>query len=1189
MPAWQLDFGIFSLVAVIMLVMAGVSLGYLLSIPNRSRASQLLLGLFLCVVLSALATLVTNLGMAWNRAFAPAQDAFLILGGIFLSRFAYAFPAQEDVAESRLVAHTFDSLAALAIGYAVYFAFAYLSSLPVEIDETRAYYLLTPITMTGVVLVLFRRSISVSRKALAARQARINSDRGTLRELLQPGDLSAVALRNFGLALSVGLLPLIVFLIKPALPALLASFFFNFGIVISISAIMLVYLNYAPEPTTLLAKLVGINLVTVLLVLGFTCILLLHLFPSTDSHSIVSIFIVLVLGGAAFVLLAFPIFFRATLLEPLGRLLEGHRAANEGQLGYRVDVVVSDEIGFLSRSFNRMIESIRELTSRLEARAEELEAEVSERTQALQTANAQLMEENRKREEARSRLDRQLRYQTALAKCSQVLLSGVDRNGDRTLVLTEGLEALRSGVDASRAYVHRAYIDPDGAGRVGIFAEACAPGVNRHIDNPANQDFPLSALPVSLVGELEAGRQVGGPVAQVFEGNPLVEIMLNQSPPLLSLLLFPLHVEGRWWGFVGFDDCETQREWDEQEAVFLRTASEVIGGTIQRWEIHAQLVGTLEELERRVEERTRSLNEINVQLQEEIAARVAFQAGLEKRLNTEQLLARASAHIVKTHAITVALEDVLRDLGEIMQAGSFALMVPDSARPGSPLEVFEWRLPRREPLDRRFVTALLDPAGWAARQLEMGERLWIQGRDRLPPEAGALVEAMTAGGVDSWILWPLVTTGERLGLLLCAGSSLDEQATSENLRSLEVFVSLLSNMLERESILRTLEQRVTEQTRELSTLYEMTMLTSSASEISEILSPALARILEISGGEAACIHLYAPQAARLDLIAHRGFPARSLSGLVEIAMPPELLEWLEKPEPAFTGNQLQPRGIPGLFGHPDYRFFAISKLRAAGNTQGVITCYSGSPDPFTPFQISMLAVIGELLGVAVENHHLGLESKKLATVQERHRLARELHDAVSQSVYSLSLFARSARDAQEAGDGEKLAVSLEQLEVNSLAAVREMRLLLYQLRALALEEGDLGKAVESRLELVERRSGMRAEVYIDERVELDPRVEQELFHVIIEALNNTLHYARAERVAVHLALEKGELALRVEDDGIGFDPARVRPGMGLQNMRERAEALLGTFELSSRPGEGTRIGLRLPGTLVRVREGLRDG
>ena len=183
---------------------------------------------------------------------------------------------------------------------------------------------------------------------------------------------------------------------------------------------------------------------------------------------------------------------------------------------------------------------------------------------------------------------------------------------------------------------------------------------------------------------------------------------------------------------------------------------------------------------------------------------------------------------------------------------------------------------------------------------------------------------------------------------------------------------------------------------------------------------------------------------------------------------------------------------------------------------------------------------------------------------------------MSQSLYSLSLFARSASDAQESGDSLTLASCLEQLEEISLAALREMRLLLYQLRSIALVAGSLSEAVESRLNMVERRLGIDARFELDDRNFLTSTVEQELFRVITETLNNSLQHARATRISIVISLEQEQLVMTATDDGIGFDPSRIHSGMGLQNMRERAAALNGRMEIFSMPDQGTCIRLMIP-------------
>ena len=147
-------------------------------------------------------------------------------------------------------------------------------------------------------------------------------------------------------------------------------------------------------------------------------------------------------------------------------------------------------------------------------------------------------------------------------------------------------------------------------------------------------------------------------------------------------------------------------------------------------------------------------------------------------------------------------------------------------------------------------------------------------------------------------------------------------------------------------------------------------------------------------------------------------------------------------------------------------------------------------------------------------------------------------------------------------------------------SLKEMRLLVYELRPSALERAGLAGAIRERLDAVERRSGMTARLQIDDVAQLAPNMQIQLFHIIQEALNNTLKHAAASVVRVRLQIEDGLTLLEVIDNGKGFDPAEVAAagGLGLTSMRERVETLGGQFNLDSAPGQGTIIRVTLTST-----------
>jgi signal transduction histidine kinase len=240
---------------------------------------------------------------------------------------------------------------------------------------------------------------------------------------------------------------------------------------------------------------------------------------------------------------------------------------------------------------------------------------------------------------------------------------------------------------------------------------------------------------------------------------------------------------------------------------------------------------------------------------------------------------------------------------------------------------------------------------------------------------------------------------------------------------------------------------------------------------------------------------------------------------------------------------------------------------------GWVSFYRASPQGYSLDESSLLLALAEQIGVSVENHRLRQRIEAAVTLEERGRLARDLHDSVTQSLYSLSLFARSGRDAVEEGDTDRLVANLSTLEATALEALREMRLLLYELRPEVLEQEGLIRTLEQRFDLVERRAGIKAALILQAQdgLELPPALERELYYLAIEALNNVLKHARATEVRLLLRQSVSGLRLEIADDGCGFDPQQAPAGYGLRDMHERAERLGGQLEISSAPGAGTRI------------------
>lgn len=200
-----------------------------------------------------------------------------------------------------------------------------------------------------------------------------------------------------------------------------------------------------------------------------------------------------------------------------------------------------------------------------------------------------------------------------------------------------------------------------------------------------------------------------------------------------------------------------------------------------------------------------------------------------------------------------------------------------------------------------------------------------------------------------------------------------------------------------------------------------------------------------------------------------------------------------------------------------------------------------------------------------------------AITEERSRLARELHDSVTQSLHSSTLLAEAGQRLAGEGDIERARGYLVRLGEISQQALKEMRLLVYELRPLALSGNGLVEALQQRLDAVERRSGVEVEISMDEGLVLSESVEEALFRIAMEALNNSLKHANPDIVTVTLKKvgdsESSCIELAIKDDGVGFDLDSMddEGGLGLISMKERIDKIGGELEISSSPGKGTEV------------------
>jgi PAS domain S-box-containing protein len=199
------------------------------------------------------------------------------------------------------------------------------------------------------------------------------------------------------------------------------------------------------------------------------------------------------------------------------------------------------------------------------------------------------------------------------------------------------------------------------------------------------------------------------------------------------------------------------------------------------------------------------------------------------------------------------------------------------------------------------------------------------------------------------------------------------------------------------------------------------------------------------------------------------------------------------------------------------------------------------------------------------------QREEAAAAAERERLARDLHDAVTQSLFSVSAIAEALPSVWER-DQAAARRGLEELRQLTQGTLAEMRALLLELRPAALTEQRLDVLLHQLSEAMTGRTRVPVTTQVTGACSLPTEVRIALYRITQEALNNIVKHARASRAAAHLDCRPGHARLRISDDGRGFDPEAIPPGrLGMSIMRERAQAIGALFRIESQPGQGTSI------------------
>ena len=369
---------------------------------------------------------------------------------------------------------------------------------------------------------------------------------------------------------------------------------------------------------------------------------------------------------------------------------------------------------------------------------------------------------------------------------------------------------------------------------------------------------------------------------------------------------------------------------------------------------------------------------------------------------------------------------------------------------------------------------------------------------------------------------------------------------------------------------------------ELAILNEIAKALNQSTDQDEALRTTLARVVELFGLQTGWIWLLREENDEPYLAAAQNLPPALADNPRRMAGGCYCLDTYRAGdlEGAANVNVITCSRLYGMVDGTDgLRHHASIPLYAHGKKLGVMNVASGNWRELAPEDLRLLYTVGDLLGMAVERIRLYSRSIQVGAIEERNRLAREIHDTLAQGLTAVALHLESADALLDAeAERERVQKAVQQALTMTRANLEEARRSVLDLRAAPLEGRTLGQALAALARETTRNGGLK--VHFSETGGSRPlpvRIEAGLYRIAQEALNNVVQHAEASRAHVRLVTTPAGVRLTVEDNGHGFDADNVPESRyGLVGLSERARLLGGALRLETSPGEGTRVEVTLP-------------
>ncbi|PXW94723.1 GAF domain-containing protein [Sphaerotilus hippei] len=393
-----------------------------------------------------------------------------------------------------------------------------------------------------------------------------------------------------------------------------------------------------------------------------------------------------------------------------------------------------------------------------------------------------------------------------------------------------------------------------------------------------------------------------------------------------------------------------------------------------------------------------------------------------------------------------------------------------------------------------------------------------------------------------------------------------------------------------------LGHRLEARTHELSTLQNLSIGLASKSDLNELVDEALGALEQTMAYSSASVWSRGEREAggHVVLMGYRHasdqidqMPAEDLTGMRLSRQNLQRYEQIEREGLPVVENQVRQSLLSWLWSflsddartselYRSTRAWMAVPLKSRESVMGVLRVDHSDPDYFDEQRMRLLSAVGSQTGLAMRHAQLLAQQKDMAVVAERNRIARDLHDAVSQTLFAANVIAGTVATLADRGDleaGERLRRQAQTLQRLNRGALSEMRLLMFELRPDAIEQTPLAELLGHAIEALACRGEVVVTQQLDREDRLPAAVRVQLYRIAQEALSNVARHSGASEVLVRWqAPADGPVVLTITDNGRGFETGLHRPGhFGLGNMADRAAEIGARLEFISSPDQGTSV------------------